>query len=647
MINMPEPELPQYYLKLHVGEKVYPLRLTANELNCKKFLRKAPVLVSDERVFYQEIRQAIFKMDFEEKDICYQTNNNGLHKINGQLAYVFSNGSITKDGFSSAIYSDIGRIYIPEEAVIKLNLELEINNDLTQNLLKIFDCNAKVFYPLFFQNIAAICNGYFRMLGEKNFMKWTLWLDGNSGSGKTELAKAAGTFVFADKSLDANLISATGKARYILEALGNSSGSVFILDDVKQERVRERRNSVAAIVDDILRSTYQGVMTDASGRLIDTCSLVTGEYMDTHESQNARLLYLKVDQFLKEEKNSKALRSLQANPLLLTTVCCGFIQWFLNRIEETSFPQLLLEKLNSMRKHDKEYHGISNAERLNENMHMITMASEMAVMFFRDIGLTGESLSNFSINAGKSIRQLCDDTYVLLGGEGMILTKITENILKKCEIRKAQYKEDLKNSDCIFKYCQEEFFIHEGDDLVYIADMEKSLQLFSDDGHDQSVQYSYLIGREKHLMHLFASEIEDMQQHGQISSVIAETLMRNLPKKLKKAQIILKKYRADNAWGRTATNYPICSYGFYKPIRRDGIEQQASMGRVGIVSYEPVIQLNTTHSCMRILEKRLQDGEVRTTLPPLVNISYEGVGGSEEIHKTRKSFTVGKYLYRE
>ncbi len=41
--------------------------------------------------------------------------------------------------------------------------------------------------------------------------------------------------------------------------------SVCILDDVKMERVRDRKNSMRNTVDDLIRSTFRGRMTDTVG----------------------------------------------------------------------------------------------------------------------------------------------------------------------------------------------------------------------------------------------------------------------------------------------------------------------------------------------------------------------------------------------
>ena len=55
------------------------------------------------------------------------------------------------------------------------------------------------------------------------------------------------------------------------------------------------------------------------------------------------------------------MRILSQNPIWLTTVCVGYIQWFLRMMEEISFSELLHGKLGELRKREKMYAGISNA----------------------------------------------------------------------------------------------------------------------------------------------------------------------------------------------------------------------------------------------------------------------------------------------
>ncbi len=129
---------------------------------------------------------------------------------------------------------------------------------------------------------------------------------------------------------------------------------------------------------------------------IDCCAFITAEYMETKESQNARMIYIKADDFLKNEQNAKALRKLQVNPKLLASVCGGYIQFLLRNIENNRFLQLIKTKLNEMRTASKIYQGISNAERLNENCCMLKMAEWMTRNYIHNLGMLDTFLNEFS-----------------------------------------------------------------------------------------------------------------------------------------------------------------------------------------------------------------------------------------------------------
>ena len=546
---------------VYIKGKEYPLIVPFNKIRRTRFLQEVPVKFKDEEEFYVQLRNELLEMDFEKDDILYQTNQNGLQQINGKWVFVYTNGSIGVDGFDSKIYSGIPGFYIPPEAIADPNKTKET----VKNLFQEYNINPEVFYPLFFLNIMAITNGYFRSIGEQGFMKLTLWLDGNSGAGKTELAKAVGTYIFEDKDLNSNLVSVTGKRSYVLKRLCDSSGTVFILDDVKGEKVRERINSVHSNIDDCLRSVQQGKMTDISNKqsvpeLIDTCALITGEYMDTQESQNARLIYLKVDGFLKDKKNSDTLRRLQKNPMWLTTVCAGYVQWLLRQMQDDSFKELLIGNLDKMRCNHRAYSEINNAERLNENRYMLEMACFMAEKYFENIRLTGEYIEKYHEYAMQSIEKACNNTYALLGGEKMILYKAMKNVLKTCKIRKARYQSNISCKDRVCKYRQDYFMLYDDDDVLYIEDYDESLLKSTHDLHEQCDGRPCVIIREEKLINLLHEEIQRIQKESPIPSIVVENIMLHLSVKLRKMQFIYKQRRSESDLGRTAVKYPVCAF---------------------------------------------------------------------------------------
>lgn len=633
---------------LSIGGKTYSKEVAVANLHRIKFLRGLPIVIENEECFYKELISKVQELEFGEEDTEYCIGNNGIYKINGEWVLVLENVGITANGFDVNIYSGISGAYIPPEVFELVNK----NKEIVKNLLHTYNRNPEVFYPLFLLNFMAISSKYFRIIGEKEFMKITIWLDGCSGSGKTELAKTVCSYAYEDEDLNCTLVSVTGKRKYVMSRLCESSGKVFILDDVKKEVVRERRNSVHNIMDDCLRSIFQGKMTDILDKQemqqqIDTCALITGEYMRTEESQNARLLYLKVDGFLKNKKNSETLRILQKNPMWLTSTCCGYTQWLLGKMEDDSFRQLIVGKLEELRSNPKEYGDIGNAERLNENKHMLEMACFMAEMYFSHIGLTREFIEKFHNYAILSIEEITNNTFALLGGEQMIIQKAMKKVLETSKIRKARFQNNPCYTDCGCTYRQDYFMLQEEDDFLYIEDYDESMLKNTGNQHVQYNNKPYVLIREEKLINLLQAEIRELLKGYPIPSVVAEKILIHLPKILKKTQMIYNRYRSDGNLGRTAVKYPVCEIrlednGFY-----DGTEKLKHM--VGIVDFKPVIQMNTDHSCMDILFERVEDSGIEKILPD-VKVIYDTNKqkmNEERIYKIRKSFMSGKTLYKE
>ncbi len=634
-----------YRFCIKMGCKKYWATVTLSELSRSKFLQRFPVYIEDERVFYGELRRSVLCTVFTADDIRYQTNCNGLQKVNGEYMFVFTNGSIGQDGFHEEIFSGIGQMYLPPEAV----QSVEESKETIQNLFKQFNRNPRVFYPLFFINLMAITNGFYRTIGENDFMKITLWLDGKSGSGKTELAKAVGTYVFGDKDWQKCPVYATGRRKQILQSLSCSSGSVFILDDVKNERVRDRKNSVLNIVDDCIRSVFQGRLTENLNKetgqdWIDCCAIITGEYMDTEESQNARIFLLKSNGFLDDEKNSAALRILQENSMWMSSVCCSYIQWFLGMVKESSFPQFLKEKLKEMRSREKLYQSVSNAERLNENRHMIEMAAVLAKKYFSDLGMEKGFLEKFSNNASASIKAVTDDTFILLGAEQMISHKAMERLFETCKIRNASYKKtDFYYDE--YKYNQKYFCIDEEEDFVWISDYKKSLLKSNEGEHELFDENPCLIICASRFEHLFKAEVQQLSEEMGLASAIVDNLMSNWSRKLRKMQIIYKKKRTDDQWGRPAMKYPVyelkenINYHSYEEYYENDTRYSKRMD----VYYTPVIQINTKLPCVEILKERMNNEEYEEEDREKWAMG-EPVG---EIIRKRKDFINEKSLYKE
>lgn len=641
----------EYMIRIWLGGRFYIRRYTLSQIMGRRFLQEIGIYIQGEAKFYEKLRKEILQMKFSDEYISYVTDRNGLQTVNDKRIYVFGNGSISTTGFHPEITSIIGGICFPPDRICERDGYIRC----VQQLFHVYQENPVVFYPTFFMNIMGITSGFFRYIGEDSFMRLTLWLDGASGSGKTEIAKA-GIYAFNDDECSMKIIeSVTGKRKNILTMMLQASGGVCIVDDVKKENVRERKSSVGNNVDDCLRSVFQGYLTDSVSsymghKKIDCCAVITGEYLDTCESQNARMIYMKVDGFLKDRKNSEALRRLQEQPKLLTSVCGGYIQFLLEKMEESSFPKLVKAKLKEMREMTKIYQGIGNAERLDENRCMLEMAAWLAEEYFRYIGLQDSFISDFHRNADKSIEEVMDATFYLLGGGQMLLTKVMERISVKAKVRKAYYQDSFRTAGrkSKWKYHQECFWMNRGDDFVWIEDYKRSMQKNEQEYYCRHEENPALIIRKERLEELFHQEIQDiLKEKAEISSKLVVKVENRFWKMLREMQMIYQIPRIDSELGRPAAEYPVfirytmhCENDFYsneKPTY--------------LVRFESVVQINTEHICMEGLKDRIRKLEAEpifedTTDFEIMDEKEENVN-AEDIYEKRRKFMRGKSLYKK
>jgi len=526
----------KYTFIVKVESDEYSVIVSPEEIRGKRFLRELPVWMEDEKKFYNLLYPAIIKKKFSEIEKLYQTDCGGLRDVNGKKMMVFSNCALSGAGFREDVYSSDSIAYFPKEAV----LDKESIKNTVEKLFREYSRNPKVYYPLFFINVLSITTPCFQMIGESESQGITLWLGGASGSGKTELAKTVGVYPFDKSRVNRKpYTSATERRKNVLDRLTHSSGFPYLYDDVKKETTRERTSSVTIKTDDVLRSIFQTKLTDSGNRQstsvwIDLCGIITGEYQNTKESQNARLIYCKVDGFLKEKRNSETLRTLQKNPLWLTSVCGGYIQWILNKLDESSFLKYLEGELRELRNRDNPYEGIGNAERLFESRNALKMAALLTGMFFKDVGMPENFIQHFENNAAQGIQAACDSTFYLLDGRKMVILKILERVFSVCHIREAAYAQYPPRSRK-WNYCQEHFWLRKEDDLLLIENYKKSLMKGNCE-HDEYDDGPCWLIQEKRLEFLFRKEVEKLLQENMISSDIADELKKDWLLQLRKMQ---------------------------------------------------------------------------------------------------------------
>ena len=170
--------------------------------------------------------------------------------------------------------------------------------------------------------------------------------------------------------------------------------------------------------------------------------------------------------------------------------------------------------------------------------------------------------------------------------------------------------------------------------------------------HNENDEYDEspgLIIREEVLLLLLKVEIEDLVGEGKAVSSIADKVICNLPKMLKKMQIIFRKYRADDKWGRTAVEYPVYRKMYRAGDRRNKYTREWERGEITVcdMSYDRVIQMNTGHPCVKVLLGKLDNNEeIKNGLEDVGEWEEESED-KEKAYMVRTRFKNSKSLSRQ
>ena len=452
-------------------------------------------------------------------------------------------------------------MYFPAELLVSKKEAAQSAKDL----LSLCKQNPKPLINIMLMNYMAILSCLFPQLPAEDinaFMNAVMYISGRSGSGKTSLATSLGRYTFKNNQRKISLISATGNKRDMSSLLTSFAGGTYLFDDVKQESDPHRRHRVEDMIDDIIRSFYLGEPTDtlySTGEPITGCAIITGEFKDTMESQDARLICLDVGSFLQSKPNATLLAGFQKNLGETTKSCGGFIRWMLEKMDESSFFPAILERLDNL-KEQQTYSGIDNAPRLNDCWRQMEMAAWMLNWYLMDdLGGSNtpegkQDLEQLHSIVRKSIKGVMDDTFFILGGEKMAVEDAMRRIYQKARLRRPRYKRNTYPNNRFF-YCQEHFWLYEYDDFIWIDNYKDSI-LKGKESNSDPEQKSYLLIRVERLEELFLREIQQMESEDQIPENLAMKLMENPMLELKKWQFVYQFHRSDGKWGRNGADYP-------------------------------------------------------------------------------------------
>jgi hypothetical protein len=478
-----------------------------------------------------------------------------------------------------------------------------------------------VFVPVFMISLAAMLKLPLRTCGVP--IGITLWLYGNHGSGKTELAKNVAQITTSTPAGDKFLTPATEKSGIVLRGLVESNGDIFVLDDVKQETVQNQRAKVRTNVDNVLRGTYQGYIVETKKEcMVGTCSLVTGEYLETTASQNARILFLDISGFLKQEKSSKALRFFQDDPRLLASMIGDIQQWLMAKLAEDQFRKDLMIQWRMLQK-ERRYGIGEDANRRFDAICQMRMILEVLGKYHAERGIQDitEKLC-FREHANRALEKVEEATARIQGAlEAMIIQAVTE-IMQDSVVTVADY-----DGSCSWnrrmKYQQEQFAFYNDEHFVYIHSMARSNLIKTEADQYEDSHDAALIVDADWFMDALNSKISRYAEAGEIPLGIRNKVSCRL---LAEMQLLYVTPKGDNDY-RYAAKFPIIRWE-----RATGERNHEYSEVDGLLAY----QLNVNHVALKIF-KRI--GHIQ----PMFTCDIDQVG-EEKIINLREQFFKNKAL---
>lgn len=493
-------------VELETGKKNYRCRLliegrdevdvaiSAGDFNSEQWLKKMPVVlwVDSPGEFCKELRKRIPLMEKEIHDITYIAPRTGFQRVHGRWKFVFSNGSIVEQGFDRKLRAQ--RIHF------MFNGDPDwVDEKETVDFLKILKKNSE-FYIIFAVNLLAVTRNLFREMGID--LAISLWLEGSSGSGKTTLAQVFGKFTDPEivRRGDGNawhkrsLLSSTDKIPCAVECLTDSHGETVIVDDIKREGSPRQGEKSWTIVDITVRSVYSGYVTEHLSKKqsiknmqVGTCAIFTGEYRQTEESQNARMLILNVSEFMQKREIRTAISTLQAHPVWHTNLIGGFIRWLLLKANEEGNDEIWRSMMKDYLDENWVYENRSNGQRLKDTRARVRFITKIFGRYLiENFPQEKDFIQSFLGSAQDAIELAVRYTFENLGGmKAVVLEAFQDTIdwlIRDNRIREAAYEKTAMGRQALASWNQESFCFLEWENgqidhpVILIREFKKTFQ---------------------------------------------------------------------------------------------------------------------------------------------------------------------------
>lgn len=632
-----------YRIKVNVeGDKEFSVDIPIRQINRNEWLSEVPATVwcSRPREFCLEFRKQLAALERSFSRIQTVTPTPGFYKVDGTWIFACSNGAITVEGFNENLYTEVDGH--------NFNGKTGIVDEDAERFLRLMLPKMEVFYPIFALNMLSVVRRPFQDAGID--LALTLFLEGRSGSGKTTLAQVIGMFTEASTEgcegsyHQRRLVSSTEKTANVVDNLAHSRGITFILDDVKRENAQRQREKSRIATDIVIRGVYQGKSTEKTSRklkesLVETSAIITGEYRETSASQNARMMILNVSDFMQDEGNRSLLSEFQRDPAILSSVMGEFIRWLEYQMGLPSGMERFCGQMWELRRGAWIYENESNGQRLKDSRERLMFVTKLFEMFLEERFSRLEKLNGQFVKAAmRSVEVVIRNTFENLGGIDAvafcIMKEIMDEIIAEGRIRRADYVRSLRSTgEQLWR--EEQFcFCREGDDeqdgqVLYIPAIKKSFQKRGEDweaADDGELLLMDRAGFERMLLHAVKKYIQ--------AGRLAEEDMAKITVPLFGKLRILWVWRRTDGIARYSGKYPVVrywqesgynDYGEYKEYRRE-------------LTYEETLAFNTGHEIFKAFV-----GAAHPT-----DFCPDVLGNERDnVQKTRRSFTSGRYVMKE
>lgn len=587
------------------GGQEVDIDVEAQEINRNRWLHKLPVAVwCDDIVikeFYKKIQVSLPTLEDQFPQIDYIVPRTGFQKINGNWVFVFSNGSITAEGFYGNLYSKTPGF------VFDGNCQ-STDEEGAVRFLDLIRKQAETLYPILALNLMAVTRDFFADMGID--LALSLWLEGCSGSGKTTLAKVLGKFTYPELPFKGDInawhkrsvLSATERIPVVLYTLTESHGQTVIVDDIKEERAQRQREKSWTIVDIVLRSVYSGITTERrekhtnlSESKVGTCAIFTGEYRQTAESQNARMILEDVSEFMQNEEKRQILTQLQENPEWQANLIGGFIRWLMIQDDEKKGSEHWLKYWEQKTGEIWAYENSTNGQRLKDTRNRLLFITGVFNQYLRERFYRDNVVQDFDYAAVESIQSVIQRTFENLGGLKAVALSLFSDIAKELVenkgIRCALFEDGRVGARFEWHFLEEQFcFLYDlnnkryREEALFIPEVKRSLEESEKELKSVDKEAVLLIPLDT-FEEKVQEQFENYTETGNIMKATRNKLSLQLFAQLK----LIEVWSRSDGLARYFKDYPVIEKQSFCNTRTRRYEDEV------VLKKRPVISLNLGH----------------------------------------------------